>query len=135
MAVLDSTAVTALGTDVRSVMARYRTLKRRGQWRAPVVPSVVLVECLRGHPGRDAQVNQLLVACDVVESLPKALARRAAQLRAAARRGSAVDALVVAYAELRDAKVITGDLEDLRTLAEHANGVTVVPIGSADAGS
>jgi hypothetical protein len=41
----------------------------------------VLVECLDGHAGRDATENQLLKTCNVVESVPESLARRAALLR------------------------------------------------------
>jgi len=46
-------------------------------------------------------------------------------LRRRARRGSAVDALVVAFAE-PDGSVLTSDPEDLEALASHAEGVTVV---------
>ena len=84
----------------------------------------MLVECLRGDAGRDAPVNRLLKTCDLVEDIPQALARRAAFLRARARRGSAVDALVVAAAEPRGT-VLTSDVGDLRALAAYADGVAV----------
>ncbi len=54
-------------------------------------------------------------------------ARRAALLRFRATRGSAVDAVVVALAE-HGGSVLTGDPEDLRALAAHADGVTVAAI-------
>jgi predicted nucleic acid-binding protein len=85
---------------------------------------VVLVECLQGHAGRDATENRLLKTCDVVEKIPDSLARRAAFLRRRARRGSAVDALVVAMAE-PGGTVITTDPEDLEALAAHAQRVLV----------
>jgi hypothetical protein len=73
-------------------------LREDGRW-PPAVLSIVLVECLQGHPGRDAKTNRFLRTCDVIEEIPEILARRAAFLRTRARRGSAVDALVVALAE------------------------------------
>jgi hypothetical protein len=92
-----------------------------------MVPSVVLVECLTGEGSRDAAQHRFLRTCDVVEAVPFGLARRAAWLRAQARTGSAVDALVIAAAEPRGT-VLSGDLGDLRALAAHATGVTVEPI-------
>jgi len=89
-----------------------------------MVLSPTLVECLRGDAGRDAPVNRLLKTCDLIEEVPEALARRAAFLRAKARVGSAVDALVVAAAEPRG-RVLTTDAADLRQLAAYADGVTV----------
>jgi hypothetical protein len=84
----------------------------------------VLVECLRGQPGRDANENRFLKTCDIVESITEGLARRAAFLRGRARRGSAVDALVVATAE-PNGTVLTTDPEDLNALAVHAHGVLI----------
>jgi hypothetical protein len=85
---------------------------------------MVLVECLQGHGSRDATANRLLHACDIVEAVPLALARRAARLRRLARRGSAVDALVVAMAE-PGGTVLTSDAGDLEALSQHAEGVVV----------
>jgi hypothetical protein len=85
---------------------------------------MVLVECLEGHAGRDATENHLLKTCDVVENVPATLARRAAFLRRRARRGSAVDALVVAIAE-PGGTVLTTDPADLEALAAHAHRVVI----------
>jgi hypothetical protein len=85
---------------------------------------VVLVECLTGHPAKDAVTNRFLKTCDIAEFAPQALARRAAALRTQARRGSAVDALVVASAE-PGGVVLTFDAGDLPALAEHATGVAI----------
>ena len=98
-------------------------LRDEGLW-PPMVPSVVLTECLEGHAGRDANENRLLKTCDVVERIPASLARRAAFLRRRARRGSAVDALVVALAE-PGGTVLTTDPKDLEALAAHAQRVLV----------
>jgi hypothetical protein len=87
-----------------------------------MLPAVVLVECLEGHVGRDALTNRFLKTCDIVEEISEPLARRAAMLRRRAGRGSAVDALVVAFAE-PGGTVLTSDLEDLQALAEYAQRV------------
>lgn len=123
MLVLDSGAVTALAQGSRQALAYVESLRREGKWPA-VVPSVVLVECLRGHAHRDAPANRILKTCDIVQTLPDRLARRAAYLRAQARRGSAVDAIVVATAE-PGGTVLTTDLGDLEALAARADGVLV----------
>ena len=98
-------------------------LRRDGLW-PPLVPSVVLVECPSGRQRTDALVNRFLKTCEILEELPLPLVRRAASLRASARRGSAVDAIVVALAEPRGA-VLSGDVGDLRALAAYANHVFV----------
>lgn len=89
-----------------------------------MVPSVVLVECLTGDAGRDANTNRFLKGCDIVGDLPVPVARRAARLRFLAGRGSAVDAVVVAVAE-PDRAVLTSDRGDLGALATHTPGVAV----------
>jgi hypothetical protein len=102
------------------------SLRDEGLW-PPAVPSVVLVECLEGHAGRDAIENRFLKTCDITEDVPESLARRAATLRRLARRGSAVDALVVAFAE-PGGTVLTSDPLDLQALAIHADNVAIVRV-------
>jgi hypothetical protein len=121
--VLDSGAVTRLAERTRQSAALILALREQSLW-PPLVPSVVLVECLQGHAARDALANRLLKTCDVVEEVPAALARRAAQLRRLAGKGSAVDALVVAFAE-RGGTALTSDPDDLEALAAHATRVHV----------
>lgn len=121
--ILDSGGVTALASQSSRAVALHRWIAGQDLW-PPEVPAVVLVECLTGDPGKDARVNLVLKQCVVLQRVPEKLARRAAQMRTAARCGSAVDALVVAYAE-KDGKVLTGDLKDLRALAQYADGVVV----------
>lgn len=123
MLVLDSGAVTRLAERSRDALAMILALRDEGLW-PPLVPAVVLVECLQGHAGRDANPNRLLKTCEVAETVPEALARRAALLRRLAHRGSAIDAIVVAFAE-PDGTVLTSDPGDLQALAAHANGVVI----------
>ena len=123
MLVLDSGAVSRLAERTRGSVAIILALREEGLWPAGV-PSVVLVECLEGHAGRDANENQLLKTCDVIERVPESIARRAALLRRRARRGSAVDAIVVAVAE-PDGTVLTTDPDDLEALAAYARGVRI----------
>jgi hypothetical protein len=126
MLVLDSGAVTRLAERSPRAAALIAALCAEGLW-PPVVPSVVLIECLSGEGSRDAAEHRFLRTCDVAESVPVRLARRAAWLRARARTGSAVDALVTAVAE-PGGTVLTGDLADLRALARHASDVTIEAI-------
>lgn len=124
MLVLDSGAVTFLAdqtsSQARALVALFGV---EGLW-PPVVPSAVLVECLTGRPGRDARTNHFLKTCDIDERLSRGMARRAAGLRREVRRGSAVDALVIAWAE-PNGVVLTGDAGDLSALAAAADGVAV----------
>ncbi len=126
MLVLDSGAVTRLAERSPGAAALIAALRAEGLW-PPVVPSMVLVECLTGAGSRDAAQHRFLRTCDITETVPVPLARRAAWLRARARTGSAVDALVTAAAE-PGGTVLTADIADLRALAVHATGVTIEPI-------
>ena len=126
MLVLDSGGVSRLAERSQQAVALIMALRDEGLW-PPKVPSVVLVECLEGHAGRDAVENKFLKTCDIAEVVPEFLARRAALLRRLARRGSAVDALVVAFAE-PGGTVLTSDARDLQALAAHAESVAVVRV-------
>jgi len=121
--VLDSSAISRLAERSRAALALILALREEGLW-PPVVPSIVLVECLQGHAGRDAVENKFLKTCEIVEEIGEPLARRAAYLRRLARLGSAVDALVVAIAE-PDGTVLTSDPDDLEALASHARRVGI----------
>jgi hypothetical protein len=121
--VVDSGGVSRLAERSPRAIELLTALRREGCW-PPLVPSVVLVECLTGHAGRDANTHRLLRSCTVATELPEFLARRAAWLRTAARRGSAVDAIVVASAE-PEGVVLTSDIGDLGALATNARGVAI----------
>lgn len=121
--VLDSGGVTRLAQRNQDILATIAAFRREGLW-PPVVPSMVLVESLAGAPGKDVNVNLFLKTCDILEVVPERLARRAAGLRGQARKGSAVDALVVATAE-PGGTVLSGDIGDLRALAAYAVDVAI----------
>jgi predicted nucleic acid-binding protein len=101
----------------RSILARERLRRLRGAGlRPPVVLAVVLTEALRGDPRRDFLEARLLGMCEV-EAVDEPVARRAVHLRTGAGRGSAVDAIVVAFAEGTGGVVLTQDPKDLGALA------------------
>jgi hypothetical protein len=124
--ILDSGGLSALARRDREASAVIRDYQRDGLW-PPVLPTVVIVESITGNGIRDANVNRFIKGCDIVDGVPQALARRAAQLRTWARRGSAVDALVVALAE-PGGTVLTADFGDLAALAANADSVAVEPV-------
>jgi hypothetical protein len=126
MLVLDSGAVTRLAERSSRAAALIAALRAEGLW-PPIVPSAVLIECLTGVGSRDAAEHRFLRTCDVAESLPVPVARRAAWLRTRARTGSAIDALVTAVAE-PGGTVLTGDPAGLLALARHASDVTIEAI-------
>jgi hypothetical protein len=121
--ILDSGGVSMLAERSTQAAALITVFERQGLW-PPLVPSVVLVECLSGRPDRDVRTNRFLKTCDVRTMPGEKLARRAAHLRGLARRGSAVDAVVVAAAE-PGGTVCGGDVDDLRSLAAHADDVLI----------
>jgi hypothetical protein len=121
--ILDSGGVSRLAERSTAAAALLDALRTEGLW-PPMVPTPVLIEALYGDPARDASANRLLKTCEVVEDIPERLARRAASLRALARRGSAIDALVVACAE-PGGSVLTSDPDDLSALATHAHDVRI----------
>ncbi len=98
-------------------------LRAENLW-PPVVPTVVLAESTTGAARTDANINRLLKTCDVEPVVAERIARRAGYLRARARTGSAVDALLVAMAE-PGGTVLTGDNEDLKALAAYSDGVVI----------
>lgn len=123
MLVLDSGGVSRLARRRPDAAAMIAAFTAEGLW-PPVVPSVVLAESITGQQRKDANTNRFLKTCDIVEGLPVHVARRAGALRALARQGSAVDAIVVAIAEPGGA-VLTSDTKDLNALASYATGVRI----------
>lgn len=85
---------------------------------------MVLAESTTGAARSDANINRLLKSCELDPIVAERTARRAGHLRARARRGSAVDALLVAVAE-PGGTVLTGDPDDLEPLAAHAQDVVI----------
>lgn len=123
MIVLDSGALSRLAERSDVGAGVLRRLQAEGVW-PPVVPTIVIAESTSGRPHTDAAANRLLRACDVTTTLPEPVARRAGALRASARRGSVVDAVVVALAE-PGGRVLTTDAKDLAVLGSHAERVVV----------
>ena len=123
MLVLDSGGFGRLSERSKKALALIEEFRLAGLW-PPVVPTMVLVESLQGHPGRDANANRFLKTVMTDDSVTVDVARRAAELRRRAKRGSAVDALVVAMAE-PDGTVLTGDEADITALSAVSTGVTV----------
>jgi hypothetical protein len=124
--VLDSGGISFLAERTQDAAATIRVFMDDGLW-PPVVPTVALVESLTGPQRDDALANRLLKTCDIAAEVSEALARRAAHLRHTARRGSAVDAILVATAE-PGGTVLTGDVRDLTALAANADGVTILQV-------
>lgn len=121
--VLDSGGFSRLSSQTKGALALMTALDAAGLWPA-VVPTMVLVESLRGHDRFDANANRFLKTCIVEPQVSPSVARRAAELRRKAKVGSAVDALVVALAE-PGGTVLTGDRKDLEALATHAHDVVI----------
>jgi predicted nucleic acid-binding protein len=125
--VLDAGAITAFAHADRRRRERVSAL-RRATNEPFLVPTTVVAEVIIGVGPRDARVNHLLRGCELIP-LTELLARRTAALRHQARRGSVVDASVVAVAEVRGGGVVlTGDLRDLRALSARSPIVSVVAI-------
>jgi hypothetical protein len=121
--VLDSGGVSRLAERTTRSLALLRSLREAELW-PPIVPTVVLIECLHGHAGRDANINRFLKTCIIEGTVSEQLARRGARLRRLAGRGSAVDAVVVAAAE-PGGTVLTADRAGIEPLAAHAHDVSV----------
>ena len=81
------------------------------------VPAVVVAETVRGGPA-DAPVNRVLKAVGGVDVADESIGRTAGRLLGIAGSAATVDAIVVATAiEAGGAVILTGDAEDLGTLA------------------
>ena len=122
MIVLDSGGISKLADRSLDSLALLKQLSTLND--VLHVPTPVLVECLHGNSPKDAPVLRFLQKCVIEEVLPMSTAQRAAELRRKSGHGSAVDAIVVAFAE-PGGTVITGDRADVEYLAAHANKVHV----------
>jgi predicted nucleic acid-binding protein len=123
MLVFDSGGLSRLSQRTRRAAALIDALRAESLW-PPLVPTVVLAESTTGAARTDANINRLLKSCEIEPMVTERTARRAGQLRARARTGSAVDALVVAMAE-PGGTVLTGDAADLEALAAYAEDVLI----------
>ena len=123
MLVLDSGGLSRLSQRTRRAAALIDALRAENLW-PPVVPTVILAESTTGAARTDTNINRVLKSCEIDPIVTEQTARRAGHLRARARTGSAVDALVVAIAE-PGGTVLTGDADDLEALAAYAGGVLI----------
>ncbi|WP_420623877.1 hypothetical protein [Candidatus Poriferisodalis sp.] len=121
--ILDSGAVTHLAQQREQSLADIEELKRQRLW-PPIVPTIVLAECISGRQDTDALVYKFLKMCETQDALPRKIAQRAGDLRTRAKAGSVVDAVLVAMAE-PGTTILTADLKDLDRLAIHAQQVTI----------
>jgi hypothetical protein len=121
--ILDSGGLSRLSQRTQRAAALIAALQAANLW-PPVVPTMILAESTTGAARTDANINRLLKSCDLDPIVAERTARRAGYLRARARKGSAVDALLVALAE-PGGTVLTGDPDDLEALAAHADRVAI----------
>ena len=125
MIVLDSGGISKLADRSLDSLALLKRLIALND--VMIVPSSVVVECLHRNSPKDASVLRFLQKCVIEEVLRMGTAQRAAELRRKSGHGSAVDAIVVAFAE-PGGTVITGDRIDIENLAAYANKVHVAAI-------
>lgn len=127
--VLDSGGLTALVGGSHEARERLRWVAMHGG--SIVVPTPVLVECTTGDGARDAEVNRVLGvlvrAAAALEAPDEHTARRAGELRFAARSDDGIDALVAAAAvgDGSPAVVLTSDPDDLQRLLRNEPQVHV----------
>jgi predicted nucleic acid-binding protein len=121
--VLDSGGLSRLSQRTRRAAALIDALRAENLW-PPVVPTAILAESTTGAARTDTSINRVLKSCEIDPIITERTARRAGHLRARARTGSAVDALVVAIAE-PGGTVLTGDADNLEALAAYADDVLI----------
>ena len=80
MLIIDSGGVSRLAERSTRALALIRALRDDGLC-PPIAPTVVLVESLQGHSGRDATTNRFLKTCIIETLVTEQTARRAAELR------------------------------------------------------
>jgi hypothetical protein len=122
--VLDGAGARRLAERTSRSLALIEALRGTDLW-PPIVPAIVLADCLSGDVEQDAPVQALLQTCDIVTELPRSVCERAAWLRTAAGRGPASDGVAVAMAEPGGAVLTSGRRIDVEAMALFADGVFV----------
>lgn len=133
MLLLDSEAISALahGPEARRTAARALVVEMRRRGHPIATAAAVLPELVRGRREDAAVFAGMRRERVEVHPVDTRVGVRAGQLLGAARADSrlAVDAFVVAVGELAGGAVVaTVDVDDLRRLATHADGVAVASI-------
>ena len=90
------------------------------------VPTVVVAEAWRGG-ARSARQALLLAGCRI-EPLNEEVARRAGEALAAVRGATTVDAVVAACAHALGLPLVTSDMNHMRPLAAHFDGLALIAI-------
>ena len=120
---LDAGALIAADRDDRRFWSHWAEAMAREV--VPVIPAAALAQAWRGP--RQARLGQVVKAC-FVDPLEESAARATGELVGRTKGANVVDAAVVTSAARRGDAVLTGDVRDLRRLAEHVGGVVVVPL-------
>lgn len=119
----DAGALIAAQRNERRIWWVWKEALARGD--VPTVPAAALAQAWRG--ARSARLAQLLLECEVVP-LDESLAKEAGKLLASSKTIDAVDASVVAAAARSRSTIITSDPADLKHLAAHVTGVTILDL-------
>lgn len=123
--ILDSGAVIALA---RGDQRAKTILARAVEAGADIfLPAVVIAETVRGKGPKDAAVNRVINAVDLVPVADETVARVAGRLLGETRSDATIDALVVATASLLGGgRILTADQRDLRPLSRRLPGVQIL---------
>ena len=116
--ILDATALTVASDRRSQLRAQLRRAALKGA--QIVTPATTLTECLRGH-ARDAELHHLLRSVRIAD-VDGVLGRRAGERlgRSHLPGSHSLDAIVaeLASAMPRPVIVVTGDMDDIRTLVD-----------------
>jgi len=124
--ILDAGAVIALSrSDVRARAALAAAVETGAD---VSIPAVVVAETVQGTAS-DAPVNRVLKAVGEIDDADERIGRAAGRLLGHARSNSTIDAMVVATAiEAGGAVILTGDPDDLDSLAADHHEVVIAPL-------
>jgi predicted nucleic acid-binding protein len=122
--ILDSGAVIALARGDQKARAFVARAVEAGA--EVLVPAVVVAETVRGRGPRDAPVNRVIAAIDLVAAIDEAAGRTAGHLLGATTSEATIDALVVAAAiHVGGGRILTSDPNDLELLTQGIPEITV----------
>jgi len=111
--VLDAGAFVALERNDRAMWRRFKTAFLAGD--VPVSHGGVVAQVWRGRGSRQALLAKALASVNV-RGVDEPLGRSAGELLARSRTSDVIDAALVLLAQDGD-RVVTSDIDDLRTLA------------------
>ena len=120
----DAGALIAVEREKRSVRMVFAAAA--AQARTLIVPAVVVAEVWRGGP-RSARVARFLAGCHV-DPLFDSHARHAGEALRHVRRGTTIDAIVVATAARFRTPIVTSDPDDIEPLAAYFGGLAIIAV-------